>query len=673
MNNKLFLILLIIIINFICLPAQTLIDLRKPLNPENFRIWDEYIRKFAPADSAFNVVKHIAQQHLIRARYIVSLEVYLMYETLFPNLKEDIDNTKNELIKFALTQLPTDETYPLYEKLARILHNTTDGIVCIKRLVYNQIKNQQFDSAATIFKRFLPIYPNFKEHIEEIIDILKRDEIVPTITHFPAPINSVYDEWDPNPTPDGKYLFISARRPKGFGGIDIFMSENIDGVWQEPQALKPPINGSKDETIDNVSVDGNILLLSGNYPGSFGKFDIYISTNSDTGWTAPRQLAIPVNSGHQDESGYITSDGRAIIFTSDRPGGIGPFVPYGQVYNGSQNGNMDIYIAFITPNGWSQPINLGTTINTPFSERSAFLHPDGKTLYFSSEGHPGLGGLDVFKSVRLSDTSWTEWSKPVNLGRYINTVDDDWGYKIGITGDSAFFSSRNRTPGLGGFDIYSITLPQEYRPQKVAIIKGKVLDKKNKPLAAQIKWQDLKTGEVLGNLNANPRTGEYFIALPLGKFYGYFADKEAYYPTSGNLDLRNFKNDTTIIHNIVLISQKELETKQESISINNIFFDYNKHDLRPESYYELDRFLQFYKKMGNLNIVIEGHTDNIGSEKYNIELSRKRAESVRDYFVSKGIPPNQVETVAYGTSRPIAPNDNETNRQKNRRVEIRIK
>lgn len=673
MKNKLFLILLSLFIYFVDLPAQTIIDLRKPLNPENFQLWDNYIRQYAPSDSAFNVVKHISQQHLLRARYIVSLEVYLMYEQLFPNLNDEIETTKNELINYALTQLPSDETYPLYEKLARLLHNTTNGIVCIKRLAYNHIKNLKFDSAAVVFQTYQPYYPDYRDTFDEIIDILTRNEAMPTITHFPSPINTSYDEWDPNPTPDGKYLFMTARRPKGFGGIDIFVSEKIDGVWQEPQALKPPINGSKDETIDNVSVDGNILLLSGNYPGSFGKFDIYISTNSDTGWTAPRQLAIPVNSGHQDESGYITSDGRAIIFTSDRPGGIGPFVPYSQVYNGSQNGNMDIYISFITPNGWSQPVNLGPTINTPFSERSAFLHPDGKTLYFSSEGHPGLGGLDVFKSVRLSDTSWTEWSKPVNLGRFINTVDDDWGYKIGITGDTTFFSSRNRNPGLGGFDIYSITLPQEYRPQKVAIIKGKVLDKRNKPLGAQIKWQDLQSGEVLGTLTANPKTGDFFIALPLGKFYGYFADKDGYYPTSGNLDLRNLKNDTTITQNIVLVSQKELADKQESIVINNIFFDYDKYELRHESYFELDRFLQFYAKMGNLNIVIEGHTDNIGSEKYNAELSRKRGESVRNYFVGKGIPLNSIEVIPYGSSRPIAANDSDANRQKNRRVEIRVK
>ena len=673
MKNKLFLILISLFIFFVDLPAQTIIDLRKPLNPENFQLWDKYIRQYAPSDSAFNVVKHIAKQHLLRARYIVSLEVYLMYEPLFPNLNDEIETTKNELINYALTQLPSDETYPLYEKLARLLHNTTNGIVCIKRLTYNYIKNQKFDSAAVVFQTYKPYYPNYRDTFDEIINILTRNEAIPTITHFPSPINTNYDEWDPNPTPDGKYLFMTARRPKGFGGIDIFVSEKIDGVWQEPQALKPPINGSKDETIDNVSVDGNILLLSGNYPGSFGKFDIYISTNSDTGWTAPRQLTIPVNSGHQDESGYITSDGRAIIFTSDRPGGISPFVPYGQVYNGSQNGNMDIYISFITPNGWSQPVNLGPTINTPFSERSAFLHPDGKTLYFSSEGHPGLGGLDVFKSVRLSDTSWTEWSKPVNLGRFINTVDDDWGYKIGITGDTAFFSSRNRNPGFGGFDIYSITLPQEYRPQKVAIVKGKVLDKKNKPLGAQIKWQDLQSGEVLGTLTANPKTGDFFIALPLGKFYGYFADKDGYYPTSGNLDLRNLKNDTTITQNIVLVSQKELADKQESIVINNIFFDYDKYELRPESYFELDRFLQFYAKMGTLNIVIEGHTDNIGSEKYNLELSRKRGKSVSNYFVDKGIPKNSIEVIPYGSSRPLAPNDSDANRQKNRRVEIRVK
>lgn len=673
MKNILFWILVAIFFNLLNIQSQTIIDLRKPLNAENFKIWDEYIRKYAPSDSALNVVNHIAQQHILRGRAIVALEVYYYYEGLFTNQKDDIEAIKSELMKISIAQIPTTETYPFYEKLAKNLHNTTDGIVCVKRLAYDFIQNQKFDSAVIVFKTYKPYFPDYQNHFDEIIDILSRDEVIPAISHFPQPINSNYDEWDPNPTPDGKYLFMSARRPHGFGGIDVFVSANVDGKWQNPEPLKPPINGAKDETIDNVSVDGNILLLSGNYPGSFGKFDIYVSINSDTGWSAPRQLSIPVNSGHQDESGYITSDGKAIIFTSDRPGGIGPFVPYGQVYNGSQNGNMDIYISFITPSGWSAPINLGPMINTPFSERSAFLHPDGKTLYFSSEGHPGLGGLDVFKSVRLSDTSWTQWSKPVNLGRYINTVDDDWGYKIGVSGDSAFFSSRNRTPGLGGFDIYSLSLPQEYRPQKVAIIKGKILNKKNQPLSAKIKWQDLKTGEIIGNLNSKPQSGDYFIVLPLGRFYGFFAEKEQYYPTSGNLDLRNFRNDTTIIQDIVLVSVKELENKEESITIHNIFFDYDKYELKPESYYELDRFLQFYSQLGNKELIIEGHTDNIGSAKYNLELSNKRAQAVSDYFVLKGINPKFISIKPFGATRPVAPNDTEANREKNRRVEIRLK
>jgi len=382
---------------------------------------------------------------------------------------------------------------------------------------------------------------------------------------------------------------------------------------------------------------------------------------------------MPINSVNHDEAAFLTSDGKALIFTSDRPGGIGNFVENGRGFHGGFNGNMDIYVCTKTDSGWSDPINIGSTINTPFAERSPFLSADGKTLYFSSDGHHGLGRLDVFKSIRLSDTSWTEWSEPENLGRYINSVDDDWGYKFGVTGDSAFFASKNRDDSFGGWDLYSVSIPKAYKPQRVVIIKGKIQDQNGNPLSASIKWEDLSSGKSLGELHSNPQTGEYIIALPLGHNYGYYVQKENYYPTSGNIDLKKNTEDSVIYRNIKLISSQAILKEQQKITINNIFFDFDDYTLRKESYPELNRLLDYLKTIQFNKIIIEGHTDDIGDETYNMNLSQKRSQSVANYLISKGINKSKIQTVGYGAKKPLAPNTTEENRQQNRRVEISIK
>lgn len=647
-------------------------DLSKPLNPETFKEWDTYIKANAPSVDAYSVVVHLARIHYRSLRHIVALEVFYLYEDLFPNQKLQIEKDKSNLIELAIAGKATDENRALYGNLAIRLQDTENGFVALQRFTENLIENQLFDSAAKVYNNYKSLYPTLREKFSKVIEILTRPEEKVIISHLPEKINSGGDEWDPNPTPDGKYLFFSGQRVGSLGGHDVFVSNYEDGNWSEPKSLGSPINSEKNETIDNISVDGNTLLLSGNFPGTFGLFDIYSASQTEVGWGNLYHYPMPINSTFQDESGCLTGDGKGLIFTSDRPNPSGEQISYGSNFHGGLNGNMDIWISLQTDSGWGEPINLGPNVNTEFSERSAFLHPDGKTLYFSSDGHAGLGHMDVFKTVRLNDTSWTDWSEPENLGRYINSVEDDWGYKIGFTGDTAYFSSRYRTESYGGLDLFTISLPDKYKPQVIASVRGRVLNTKGKPLAADIKWQNLKTGEILGNLKSNPRNGNYFIALPLGKNYGFFADKNGYYPTSGNIDLGKFNRDTNLVLDIVLTSITEIKDEKKTITINNLFFDYDKYELKPESYYELDRLVGFLEKMGKVKIQIAGHTDIIGSAQYNKELSEKRARSVRSYLISKGITEDLLKIIAYGSSKPIVPNDSDENRAKNRRVEVTV-
>lgn len=547
------------------------------------------------------------------------------------------------------------------------------GILALRRLYGYYVNQRMWSEAVKTIKSYQNLFPNYKTHLDDVIKILNTQTQNVSINNISKLINTSGAEWDPNPTPDGQYLyFSSSNRIGGMGGSDVWVSEMKDGKWTNPQNIGPRINSKNNETIDNVTTDGNGLLLSGNFSNTYGNFDIYYIEQENGSWGSLRHFPMPINSIHTDEGACISSDGQVMIFTSDRPGGVGEFIRHGTRRNGSEMGNLDLYICYKTPDGWSAPINLGESINTPYAERSPYLHPDGKTLYFSSEGHPGLGSLDVFKSTRLYDTSWAYWSKPINLGKEINTISDDWGYKIVVSGDSAIFSALHRTIGAGDWDIFSVTLPKEVQPEKVVTIKGRVLDTKGKPLEAYIKWEDLSNGKFMGELRSNANNGNYFIALPLGKNYGYFAEKSGYYPVSQNIDLTKAKAGKDIKVDIVMASVEDIIEKGKEVTINNIFFDYNKFELKAESYSELNRLFHFLNSEKDIKIEIIGHTDNIGGREFNNELSQKRAESVANYLIEKGLKRDLLSIKGLGSEKPIANNDSEENRAKNRRVEFKI-
>ncbi|MCK5418071.1 MAG: OmpA family protein, partial [Desulfobacterales bacterium] len=348
--------------------------------------------------------------------------------------------------------------------------------------------------------------------------------------------------------------------------------------------------------------------------------------------------------------------------------------------------NTDIYVYTETPNGEGQLINLGTTINTPNAEYSPFLHPDGKTLYFSSAGHYGLGGLDVFVATRQSDTSWTEWSEPINLGKEINGPYNDWGLQITTAGDLAYYATAekksdcwggdiaSRTTGCGPSDIFSTDLPAIARPAVAVAVFGTVMDPDKKPLEAEIVWNDLSLMKSAGVAKSNPDSGEYVIVLPAGHKYGYSAEKEGYMGASATLDFTDVTTYTEYRHDIVLYPLGTLVEEQIALAMNNIFFDFDKHSLRPESYLELNRWVEVFQKHRELNAEIHGHTCWIGTEEYNQKLSEDRAKSVKNYLHTyHGIDSKRMAIKGFGETKPIASNNTDDGRFKNRRVEfIRI-
>ncbi|MCX6154307.1 MAG: OmpA family protein [Candidatus Kapabacteria bacterium] len=654
--------------------SQTLVDLRKPLNPETFKLWDEYIRKYAPSDSALKVVSHIASRHYSVNSYIVARETYLYFQPLFPNHKVDFEYEIQRMEELLIAVAPTLEQKPLYEKFINQTAPAEKAYVGVQRLAEDYINRKDWDSALIVFKYFMPLFPDMKKRFSGIISCLSAPEEAISLNNMGKAINTQLDEWDPTPVPGGMLLFFTAsNRRGGYGGHDIWFSEYKDSAWQKAVNLGNGINSKRNETVDNVSADGTALYLSGDFEGTLGKFDIYYLQKNKTGWNALKHLPYPINSKYLDEGAGESPDGKAIIFASDRPGGVGDYHPYGELFHGDQEGNIDFYVCLKTDSGWSDPINLGKTINTPYAERSPYLHPDGKTLYFSSDGHSSLGRTDMFKSVRLRDDSWTEWSEPVNLGKELNTSSSDWGYIVSANGDSAFFAARNRSEGNGGWDIYTTSVKKENKPQTTIILKGKVTDRKGKALEALIKWEDLETGKNIGTLRTDPNTGEYFISLTPGRNYGYYAEKEKYYPNSSNIDLKSNITKKEYKRNIVLTSIRESGSDNRSIRINNLFFDFNDYSLKPESYPELNRLAKILNENSKLKIIIKGHTDSIGTNSYNLSLSTKRANSVKQFLLKNNISEKRIKTIGHGSNIPIRANDTEENRQTNRRVEINFK
>ena len=499
-------------------------------------------------------------------------------------------------------------------------------------------------------------------------------------------VNSKYPDYSPMISADESSLFFTSRRENTTGGKldpqdhlffeDILISTKVEGKWTKPTNPGKPLNSDGHDATAGLSPDGQTLYI---YKGTKGG-DIYECRQKGKKWSKPKKLPKPITSKYHESSASLSPDGRTLYFVSNRPGGYG---------------GRDIYKSTKNIKGkWGPAINLGPTINTEFDEESAFIHPDGKTLYFSSKGHKNMGGYDIFKSVNEND----KWSEPENIGYPINTPDDDVFFTMAASGVRGYFSSE-RMGGLGGQDIYVITFLGEEKPvvfnteddllaitsqpisganiesaveiktSQLTLLKGYTKDEETKlPLHCTIELFDNELNQKIASFESNSATGRYLVSLPSGKNYGLSVKADGYLFHSENFNISSSQGYQEIEKDILM---KKIEVGR-SIVLNNIFFDFNKASLRPESTSELDRLTDLMKEMPKLKIEISGHTDNIGSAAYNIKLSESRAKSVVDYLIKKGIDNSRLEYKGYGFEQPIATNDTDEGRQMNRRTEFKI-
>ena len=464
-------------------------------------------------------------------------------------------------------------------------------------------------------------------------------------------INSKDQEYFAALTADEKTLVFTRQIGRN---EDFYRSFKTDTGYTIAQYLSENINTpSYNEGAQCISPDGQFLFFTGcNRPDGLGRCDIYISQKEGNGWSKPINLGFPINTKGWESQPSLSSDGKTLYFVSDRRGGYGSY---------------DIWKSNIQTDGnWSMPVNLGTKINTKYDEQSPFIHPDDQTLYFSSNGWAGLGQKDIFIS-RLD--SLNEWSHPVNLGYPINTYGEENGLTINATGTKAFFSSDN-FGGFGGFDIYSFDLPQKLRPTPVNYVSGIVYDEVTKEkLGAVVDIIDVKTSKSIHIALSDAIDGTFLATLPNNKEYSLNVSKKGYLFYSENFSVEKNKVGKPIILEVPL--QKIAVGKK--VVLKNIFFDTNKFDLKTESVAELAKMIEFLNDNPKVEIELSGHTDNVGDDNYNLNLSQNRAKAVFNYLKNNGINIDRLSYKGYGKSNPVADNKTEEGRANNRRTEFLIK
>ncbi|MGI6339880.1 MAG: OmpA family protein [Bacteroidales bacterium] len=472
-------------------------------------------------------------------------------------------------------------------------------------------------------------------------------------------INTINDEYWPSITADGQTLMFT-RQAKPAGDLnsyklyqeDFYISYmSDDGLWRKAINAGPPLNTAQNEGAQTLSSDGSYMFFTAcDRPGGAGSCDIYYSSYDDGKWSVPVNIGSPVNTRFWESQPSVSADGRILFFSSNRSGGFG---------------GKDLWYSIRNEAGkWTTPVNMGKTVNTESDEMSPFIHFDGRTLYFSSDGRPGMGGFDIYVT-RLQDDS--TWSEPRNLGYPVNTSNDETGLVIESAGQKAYFSSVR--DNNNGKDIFYFNLDESFRPDPVAYMKGKVIDKETGgAIRAEYELINITTGKrvIIDDTDAK---GNFLVCLPSGFNYGLNVSKQGYLFYSEHFV---FEGQHTVskpyIKQILLSPLKAGET----MLLSNVFYEVDSWQLKKESLAELEKLRQFLISNPGIVVEIGGYTDATGSDEYNQTLSEKRAMSVVNYLISKGIASERLKHKGYGNSSPVADNITTEGRKLNRRTEVKI-
>jgi hypothetical protein len=480
------------------------------------------------------------------------------------------------------------------------------------------------------------------------------------LQHIATPVNTPNDEYINYVNTDKDYMMLTRRtvlersyEAKPVYTEELLYSEHNDSLWNTPIAVNLPWKQNLDMGSLNLSADGRSMYFTGCYwPIGLGGCDLYVSQILGEKWLEPKNLGGSINTSNWESQPIISSDGKKLYFASKRKGG---------------KGGSDIWMSIkLKNNSWSPPINLGDSINTSKDEMTPFLHADGRTLFFASTGHPGLGGYDLFIS-RQDELG--RWSLAKNIGFPTNSRFNDINIFMSIDGEQSWISS-DRAEGEGNMDIYTFSNYKELLPQKIMYVEGTVVDSLSmKPLKAKIQITNISTYDVVNTTFSDSITGDFLIVVYPGVNYAFNISKKGYLFFSESINIEDSVGLSIIKHQFKLSPF----AKGNKLVMNNVFFKFNESELLHASTIELEKLVVVLKQNPDSQIEIVGHTDNIGNKTYNIELSLKRARSVGEYLISKGIKAERLFYVGLGATAPIASNNSDIGRAKNRRTEIIVK
>ena len=485
-------------------------------------------------------------------------------------------------------------------------------------------------------------------------------------------INSSFADYGPLINADGTAMYFTSRRPVTAEDKinkvtadhyeDIYSSTNSNGLWTSAQRMITPINTPQNDACVGLSNDGRTMVI---YRDEKGGGDLYESKRENGIWSEPVAFGPNINTGSHESSACYSFDHQWLYFVSDR--------------DDDNLGGQDI---FRSPwndalKQWGSPENLGPSVNTEFDEDGIFVHPDGRTIYFSSKGHNSIGGYDIFQS-RLENNAW---STPVNLGWPINSPDDDLFFVRTADGSQGFFSSY-RPGGSGEDDLYMVQFKNgdetvsanggampAGEASGTIMLKGKITSEARiNGLSAIIEMVDLQTAKHVLDVTTDGSTGDFLLAIPAGRDYAMYVKAEGYLPHSKNVSIPKGMQPNDMSLDIIL----EPMVAGNKVTLHNIFFETNSAILEQQSLPELNQLYYLLEMHHDLRLMIEGHTDNTGTTALNADLSAERAASVRDHLMKRGIKADRLEAVGSGDSKPLAPNTNSANRAKNRRTEIKV-
>lgn len=471
------------------------------------------------------------------------------------------------------------------------------------------------------------------------------------ITPLPQGVNRFALQYLPSITIDNSTL-IYTKRDAIDGDEDIVVSHFSNGQWEGARSISPKINSPLNEGASTISADGRVMIYTScDNRDSFGSCDLYISKRAGSSWSKPKNLGKPVNSQYWESQPSLSADGKSIYFSSNRPGG---------------NGGRDLWVSYFGDGKWSKPENLGKPINTFKDETTPFIHPNGETLYFSSNGHIGLGGFDLVKADKQDQTWW----KVSNLGFPINSHQDEVGLLIAGNGKTAYFAKEEqRNRQIVDSKIVSFTLPKEHQAKPATYIVGNVMDLETKsPLRATIEIFDIDRNELLYKTNSDSLTGDYTMVLPSDKNLASYVQKKGYLFYESNF----FTKSNSMIQPDTLDIELKAIAVDDFLILKNIYFEVDSIKPNAKSKPELTNILQLLKENPSLVVEVSGHTDNSGSSAYNLRLSEDRANQVVDLLLKMGISKQRLYFVGYGDKKPVESNETEFGRQSNRRIEFRV-